>query len=426
MNNNILPKKGSNRLYEVVKMKIAFTGCFLFLLLMPGCKCLDGRKSSNESGNNHRNAPRLVPNDYQANQRQFDAVCLPETWHFMKDKWQSITRFPWVVVIDDGFFPTWDYSARYEIFPGYPDGSGKHPQGSAWGDQPPSGTVVSYGFHGTAVMSLLGSKANNNGFVSGIAGSWENIENGVKWGPYYYPVRIGNGGILSTSPGLLVDIFREHVLVHPEIRIVNISQSLIDISEAPGSAIEQVINEAHSKQIVLVAGAGNKRESRLADTWLAQFPNVIIVGGLNESGTGLWIEGDNFGTATGPAVDIYAPAQNLSIMIRDRDLRQDSGTSFATPFVTGIVSMMQNIKPSTLNDPQIIKDVLIKCADMIQVGNSDHSVPRLNAYRSIKCASTINISVFGVTENGVYEILGKQWVCEGEKSQSISGKVFYE
>src|SRR5713226_9165851 len=85
-----------------------------------------------------KQSPRLVPSntrEYQPNAQQFDTICLPEAWYFLKDKWQglrpNISTWPTMVVIDDGFFATDDSGVRPEINPGYPDGTGIHPQGSA-------------------------------------------------------------------------------------------------------------------------------------------------------------------------------------------------------------------------------------------------------------------------------------------------------
>ena len=171
-------------------------------------------------------APRLVPTytannptgpehqEYTQNGTQFDAVCLPEAWHFMQDKWQAVREdrpsWPIVVVIDDGFYPSDDSTIRPEIHPGYPDGSRVHPQGTAWGDIPPRGG--SYGHHGTEVLSLLASKTNNGFLISGVAGPWSNIPNGDRWGAYFLPVRFGAGLNGLPTTGLLSQIFSDVVL----------------------------------------------------------------------------------------------------------------------------------------------------------------------------------------------------------------------
>ena len=139
-------------------------------------------------------APRLVPDDYTANATQFDVICLPEAWHFMQDKWQSLQNdypnWPYLVVIDDGFFFSDDGGPRPDIHPGYPDGSRIDPQGTARGDEPQSGQIGRYGYHGTAVLSLLTSDANNGLLIAGVSGPWSNTPRGREWGARFLPVRI--------------------------------------------------------------------------------------------------------------------------------------------------------------------------------------------------------------------------------------------
>jgi serine protease len=336
--------------------------------------------------------------EYAENATQYDAVCLPEAWNFMKDRWQAVRqdRSPWpiVVVIDDGFYPSDDSTIRPEIRPGYPDGSGRLPRGTAWGDTPPSGMMSRYGHHGTAVLSLLASQANNGFLISGVAGPWSNISNGSKWGADFLPVRIGDGSVLPQDVMQLVKVFSEVVFSLNQIRVVNISKDLADLQEPDGSDLEARLRWAEARQVIVVTGSGNDRSSIESSKWVRHFDNVAVVGALNENGTDLWIDNSTQGTATGPGVDLYAPGKNLIVIGGDRSTvppgpvsAPGSGTSFATPIVTGVATMMLNIDPSL--DAWMIRDILAKSADRITPASGGPEIGRLNAYRAVLCTSTV-------------------------------------
>lgn len=341
---------------------------------------------------------RLVPtfegtgypryNDYDPNSLQFDAVCLPEAWEFMTTRWQGlrpgIGSWPYLVVVDDGFFTSQDSPVRPEIHPGYPDGSGQPPNGTAWGD---AGSPALYGYHGTAVLSLLSSTANNASLISGICGGWDNIASGQSWGARFVPVRIGRGFLAPPTPSLLVDIFKEVVFPFPQARVVNLSKTLVDVDLPPGSDLESALLDANARQVVVVTGAGNSRGTVESTDWVRGFENVIVVGALDRAGTDLWIEDKATGTATGDGVDLYAPGQDLTMVISWATTARDSGTSYAAPFVSGVVAMMQNVDPTL--DPWEARGILVETGDLVTPSTGGPAVRRLNAYRALRCVEAL-------------------------------------
>ena len=342
---------------------------------------------------------RLVPtfdgkgypryNDYDPNATQFDAVCLPEAWEFMTSRWQGpqvgIGSWPYLVVIDDGFFTNQDSPVRPEIHPGYPDGTGLPPDGTAWGDP---NTPALYGYHGTAVLSLLSSTANNAFLISGICGDWDNVSGGQSWGARFLPVRLGKGLLAFPSPSLLTQIFKDVVLRYPEARVVNLSKSLVNLNLPAGSDLENVLLDANAQQVVVVTGAGNTRGNVKSTDWVRNFENVIVVGALNPAGTDLWIDNSTTGTATGDGVDLYAPGQDLTMVIEWTTTAQDSGTSYAAPFVSGVVAMMQNIDPTL--DSWEVRSILVETGDLVTPSTGGPAVRRLNAYRALRCVEALN------------------------------------
>lgn len=332
-----------------------------------------------------RSYPRLVPSDYARNAEQFDAVCLPEAWYFMQDRWQALSyggpRWPGLVVIDDGFFSSQDSGLRPWLFRGYPDGSGAQPNGTADGDfafNPPL-----FGLHGTRVLSLLASDVGN-GWIAGVVGPWKSAPGSSAWGAGFVLARSGNA-LFPSTPTRLEEIFRGVVLPRPQNRVVNISQNLANVTGHPG--LGQVIDQADWNQTVVVTGAGNNKEVIDATAWIRNFRNVVVVGGLNPTGTALWRETvmtpkgpKEIGSATGTGVDLYAPAEGFELILRDAQLVTDSGTSYSSPLVAGAVAMMQNVDPTL--DSWVMRDVLVKTAD-------PGTYPRLNVLKALLCVDTI-------------------------------------
>jgi subtilisin family serine protease len=361
-----------------------------------------------------RSYPRLVPHDYAPNAEQFDAVCLPEAWHFMQDRWQALSyggpRWPSLVVIDDGFFSSHDSALRPWLFRGYPDGSGVQPNGTADGDftfNPPA-----YGLHGTRVLSLLASDVGN-GWIAGVVGPWKSPPGTSAWGAGFVLARSGNL-INPSTPALLEQIFRDVVLPRPQNRVVNVSQHLASIP-APGHAgLGQMLDQADWNQTVVVTGAGNNKEVIGATAWIRNFPNVVVVGGLNPNGTALWRETimtpkgpKEIGSATGGGVDLYAPAQGFDLILRDAQMVTDSGTSFAAPLVAGAVAMMQNVDPTL--DSWILRDVLVKTAD-------PGTYPRLNVLKALLCVDTIFTGTIWANPPI------RTWECETETFGTFRGE----
>lgn len=101
---------------------------------------------------------------------------------------------------------------------------------------------------------------------------------------------------------------------------------------------------------------------------------------------------------TGPDVDLYAPGEDITVIEAPHMLQQDSGTSFATPLVSGVVAMMLNRDP-TLN-PWEVRDILVKTAAQITPASGGPAIPRLHAYRAVLC--TDNLFPAEIISHGVW------------------------
>ncbi len=324
-------------------------------------------------------APRPpLPNDASSNQTPFEAVRIPQAWELMRGHWQHDSKFdhrwPGVVVVDDGFFAHGDLPIRPGLAPAFPSGTseGKHT------------SQLNYGEHGTGVLSLIAATVDNRGGIAGVAGPRRDATGKLVGGCWPIPARAvgflpSGGGMHPTSLAAAI----EHWLQHHHVRIFNVSQSVIELNN--GSSLAPAFRKARARGALIVIGAGNDkavRNQRGSGGWLKEFDNVLIVGGLDHQGTALW-EDPTEGTATGSAVDVYAPAQDLTVISTETKLDKVDGTSYATPMVSGVAAMMLNARPELR--PARIRKLIMDTADPLSItGHSN--VRRLNAEKAVLAA----------------------------------------
>jgi len=271
-----------------------------------------------------------------------------------------------VAVVDTGYLPHPDLADR--LVPGYDfistttvsnDGDGRDSDATDPGDFVPAGTTCPDGtgqanstWHGTRVAGVLGALTNNG---VGIAG--------VDWAARIQPVRVSGrcGALLSDT----VDGMRwAGGLAVPGVPGNPTPAKVVNISLGGGtcSTIEQqAVNDLNAAGVVVVAAAGNSAGAVEAP---ADCTGVIAV-------TAHANDGENASYANvGPQVAISAPGGGCgnsrvvmvgttptcsspggSSVIRTPSnagtttattylISNSAGTSFASPMVAGVVSMM--------------------------------------------------------------------------------------
>lgn len=116
-----------------------------------------------------------------------------------------------------------------------------------------------------------------------------------------------------------------------------------------------------------------------------EYDNIITVGALDENNE-RW-EWSNYGKES---VDIYAPGTNILSTWLNNQYITNSGTSMATPFVTGTVALM--LAANSNLTPRQIRNALIDSCDSITIsvpssglfGEQRQSVLKLNSYEAVK------------------------------------------
>jgi thermitase len=213
--------------------------------------------------------------------------------------------------------------------------------------------------HGTHVAGSVSAATNNSIGVAGTApfvkldsvkvlsdtgsGSWSGIANGIMW---------------AADHGS---------------KVINLSLG----GTSSSSTLENAVNYAWGKGVVVVAAAGNNGNTTLF--YPAAYGNVIAVAATNSSDSkASW---SNYGTW----VDVAAPGVNILSTVMGNKYEAWGGTSMASPHVAGLAALLFSAKPGATAGE--VRSLIQNNADAITgTGTTSGSLwkyGRINAYRSL-------------------------------------------
>lgn len=182
-------------------------------------------------------------------------------------------------------------------------------------DRPDSGRQ-----HGTAVAALLIGSATSR--APGLLPDSELIAVDA--------FHRGGGGDRSSAYDLVRAI---DLLVGREVGVINLS-----LTGPANLLLEQVVEKAVQREIVLIAAAGNDGP-RAAPLYPAAYEEVIAVTAVDRRMNPYRRAG------TGAHIDIAAPGVQVWTAASVKGAQSKTGTSFAAPFVTAAVAMMRAARP---------------------------------------------------------------------------------
>lgn len=180
--------------------------------------------------------------------------------------------------------------------------------------------------HGCGVIGVIASQNNTIGTM-GIAPFVEIM-----------PLRVldENGiGSYSNIARAIVDATNQGVAV------INLSLGGLQSSNTLKSAVDYALEQ----DVILIAAAGNSR----GDTPLypARYDGVIAVGSVNQEG--------QMSTFNHQGVELFAPGESILVPHINNGYIVSSGTSFATPHVTGVIALKLSIgQPFSSSDPILV------------------------------------------------------------------------
>jgi len=222
----------------------------------------------------------------------------------------------------------------------HPDLSGKIIEG--WNYVDNNDDVTDEDGHGTMVAGIIAAMTNNS---IGIAGVTSNVS--------IMPLKV-----LSSSGGSWTDLDKAILrAAHSGARII--TMSLGGEYSRPSLALEAAINHAYEDGCLLVAAAGNDNNSE--PFYPAACENVIAVAAIDQASIKTVFS--NYGEY----IDFCAPGVSILTTSKEGNYVYGSGTSFAAPFVTGVICLMVSKYPQLTNE-QVISTLRAEAEDLGEMG----------------------------------------------------------
>lgn len=318
-----------------------------------------------------RSACQVAPNDHNLDsQWALSAIGLPDAWSITRGK-QDIL----VAVIDSGvalshpeltgrLVPGWDYV--------HDDAVPEDEHG-----------------HGTTVAGVIAANTDNGQQIAGVT-----------WGTRVLPLKVldqnGNGNDSDVALAIIEAADRG-------AQVINLSLG----GEEASSTLQEAVDYAHNKGVVIVAASGNEHAPVL---YPAACDGVIAVGATGEGG------GIASFSNYGPEMDVVAPGDQILGISRDGwSTRIVSGTSFAAPHVAGLAALLRSVAPGLANQ-DVERLIATQAIDQGTAGwdqvygyGSVNAADSLHALLVEQSAGTVSFAPTGTQSQGS----SVSFVCDG-------------
>ena len=201
--------------------------------------------------------------------------------------------------------------------------------------------------HGTSVSSIICATKNEDR-ITGIAA---NVD--------LYVARILDDNNQSPVKRVIEAV---NWAIEKKVNIIHMSFGTKDYSEE----LENVINNAYKKGILIVAAAGNNGragEGRSTIEYPGVFDNVVTVGATDI------VNGITDTSSTGKELDVVAPGDQVLTDGAFDGVSVDYGTSISAAHVTGLAAVLWGRYPNKTNE--FIKGLLVGTANKQAVKDED-------------------------------------------------------
>jgi subtilisin family serine protease len=125
-------------------------------------------------------------------------------------------------------------------------------------------------------------------------------------------------------------------------RVINLSSALLQPLPKGDRAVEEAMDYAGSRNVIVVAAVGN--QGTVGSSPITRNSSAIPVAACNSYGRPL--AESNLGTSIGRR-GLLAPGENITSLGTDGQPRIFSGTSAASPFVTGAIALLWSEFPAS-------------------------------------------------------------------------------
>ena len=202
-------------------------------------------------------------------------------------------------------------------------------------------TITDYCGHGTQVAGVIGAVGNNNLGVTGTC-----------WNISMVSLAVADRfGVAYESDAIEAINYAETI----GLPIVNFSIAYLGNSTAYSLALDNALQVAISNYSGLFVCAAGNEDLDLDENHVYpadyNLSNLISVGGYYTHSTATYadikVPSSNYG---GQTVHIFAPGQNIRTTNLNNTYIEQTGTSFATPFVTGVAALLLAEYPTMTTD----------------------------------------------------------------------------
>ncbi len=229
--------------------------------------------------------------------------------------------------------------------------------------------------HGTHVAGTIGGIGNNG---AGVAG--------VNWNVSILPIKVFSSSGASTTDALVKGI---EYATKMGAFVTNNSWG----GGAASTAIQNAIQKASDAHILFVAAAGNDgQDNDAVDNWPSNYdiPNIVAVASINRKD-----ELSSFSNWGATRVDVAAPGEDIYSCLPGGTYGVKSGTSMATPHVTGAIALLKARFPDL--SAEQIKDKLLSSSQMTAALKGKVAHGRINVATAMEDDTVPPSKVSGLT-----------------------------
>jgi subtilisin family serine protease len=236
--------------------------------------------------------------------------------------------------------------------------------------------------HGTHVAGIIGASTNNGTGVAGVA--WSCRLMSVR--AMALVVNRVNGR--TNAVGSAADIAAAvRYAVDHGARVINLS-----LGSSMQTFVERdAIAYAVRRDVVVVAAMGNDFARGNATSYPAAYPGVLAVGAVDQ------FDKQASFSSTGPHIGVVAPGVDVLSTYLDDTYAYLSGTSMATPFVSGLAALLRSCSPSLKATEviTIIKETAVSLRDnpADPVPNNTYGYGRIDVKAALERAGCCNLKL---------------------------------
>ncbi|MBS3784133.1 MAG: S8 family serine peptidase, partial [Anaerolineae bacterium] len=344
----------------------------------------------------------ITPNDnfYQAQQWNLRLIGLPEAWVFTRGSTGPIAVIDTGVDLDhpDLAGKLWTNAGEIESNGVDDDGNGYTDDVHGWDFVSSDGLPDDDHGHGSHVAGIAAAQTDNGAGVAGVA-----------WESPIMPLRVLN----SSGEGGWADVLMAMVYAADNgASVLNLS-----LGQEPGDpqnpvpvqAVQATISYVQAGGCLVLAAAGNNDSQPAPVMYPAASPGVVAVAATTQS-DGAWDRSNR-----GPEVDVAAPGVSIFSTTKNGGYTWLSGTSMATPHVSGLAALLWSLDPGLKADQ--VTHVITSTAHDVHTPGWDERTGwgRIDA----------QVAVFQLAQPEVALVAEPPSVLVGKETASITATVTY-